>query len=202
MLHLQWRLHEELFVKQERRKLLDEVAGTFFALVQQNFLLEVQLAIARLGDPAQQGPNSNMTLHKLAAEIGAVYQEPLDLPVKHFLAALTSELATFAMTSEKVRERRNKYLAHSDYDHALGKHPVPILTPTRAEIDGALATLRSALHLVTTHFGEIPTAYQAVNAEGTGESLVGMIKAGMRYYELLDEGTLDGDLHLSKWGNA
>jgi hypothetical protein len=108
-LHLQWRLHEELFVKEERRKLLDEVAGTFFGLVQQNFLLDVQLAIARLGDPAQQGSNSNITLHKLAAEIRALYQEPLDPPVQEFFAALARALAAFALASEKVRERRNKY---------------------------------------------------------------------------------------------
>jgi hypothetical protein len=34
---LQWRLHEELFVNEERRKLLDEVAGMFFGLAQCNF---------------------------------------------------------------------------------------------------------------------------------------------------------------------
>jgi hypothetical protein len=84
----------------------------------------------------------------------------------------------------------------------MGNHPVPILTPTRAEIEGALATLRSVLYIVTAHFDENSTAYKLVAADGTGESLIGTIKAGMRYYELVREGTLNGDIHLSKWGNA
>jgi hypothetical protein len=65
-----------------------------------------------------------------------------------------------------------------------------------------LATLRSVLYIVTAHFDENSTAYKLVAADGTGESLIGTIKAGMRYYELVREGTLNGDIHLSKWGNA
>jgi hypothetical protein len=65
-----------------------------------------------------------------------------------------------------------------------------------------IAALRSVLHLVTAHFGENSTAYKLVAADGTGESLIGTIKAGMRYNELVREGTLVADIHLSKWGNA
>ena len=59
--HLNWRFHEQLFLKDKRREFLDQIAGTFFAVVQQNFLLEVQLGIARLWDDALTGKQQNLT---------------------------------------------------------------------------------------------------------------------------------------------
>jgi hypothetical protein len=202
LLHLQWKFQEQLFTNDKRRELLDHVAGTFFALVLQNFLLEVQLAIAKLGDPAKQGKHRNMTLATLVAEIRDLYSEPYSPEVNRFLTHLETDLATFKASSEKVRDRRNKYLAHLDYQLALGTHPVPITTPTRDEINGALHAVRELLHRVARHFQENPTAYTAIYAEGTAEHLVGVIKAGMRYFELLDAGQLDGDVHCSKYGDA
>jgi hypothetical protein len=46
------------------------------------------------------------------------------------------------------------------------------------------------------------TAYAGVHADGTAENVVGIMKAGMRYHELLRTGALEGDLHVSKWGNV
>jgi hypothetical protein len=62
--------------------------------------------------------------------------------------------------------------------------------------------LESLLNEIATHFGEMQTAYAGVRADGTAENVVGMMKAGMRYHELLMISAMEGDPHLSKWGNV
>jgi hypothetical protein len=201
-LHLTWKMHEQLFKKEERINFLDHVAAAFFWLVQQSFLLEVQLGIAKLRDPAHQGQFSNMTVYKLDEEVRALYQEPLSASVQDFFTTLWEKLTAFKTASAAIHERRNKLLAHLDYEHALKRHPTPLPGPTRMEIENTLRALESLLNEIATHFGEMQTAYAGVRADGTAENVVGMMKAGMRYHELLMISAMEGDPHLSKWGNV
>jgi len=137
-MHGQWKVHEQLFGKGKKRlDLLAQEASNFFSIVQQALLMDIQLTLSKLGDPGRSGKFENMTLEKLMEEIKDLDPHPVPEALK-FHKKLEACLADFADKSTKVRERRNKYLAHLDYDVALDLRPEPLETPTRTEIEEAL----------------------------------------------------------------
>jgi hypothetical protein len=202
--HTQWTLLEQLFGKSNKRmELLAGDASNFFAVVQRTFLLDIQLTLSKLGDAAKTGRFDNMTLAKLADEIEQLYPKPLVESTDWFLGQLAIRMAEFSRSSCKVRERRNKFLAHLDYSVALGTHPVTLETPTRKEIEEALDSLRSVMREVERFFEEAATAYGHVVTIHDGDDLVDLLKRAARYRELVESEKISwDDWTQSPWANA
>jgi AbiU2 len=202
--HALWKVHEQLFGKGEKRiDLLNACASNFFAVAQEAFLLAIQLKLSKLGDPAMTGKYDNMTLAKLSDEIKSTFAGKACPSSQKLSARLDTRLQDYASKSEKVRERRNKYFAHSDHATALNIRPVPLLTPTREEINGALESLRSFMRVVETHFGEPYTSYNNVSTIHDGESLIVSLKYSLRYQEMQKAEKIDWfDFRQSPWNDA
>jgi hypothetical protein len=65
-LHGRWIIYRQLFgTNKERVELLNKSAGTFFNVLQDVLLHDVQLSLSKLGDPAGSGSRENMTLEAL-----------------------------------------------------------------------------------------------------------------------------------------
>jgi hypothetical protein len=198
--HMHWTFHEKLFnVGQKRFDLLNTAASNFFYLAQQNFLLAVLLKLCKLGDPASNGKFENMTLTKLRDEIKAEGGTQTSVPSK--AARLDACLDDFGDKSAKIRVLRNKMLAHTDRQTAM--QIVPLIGPTRKEIQEALESLSSFMHEVNAYFGEIPTAYGLTLGWYGADDLVAVLKGGFRYRELQQDGTIDyADIQKSQWMDA
>lgn len=110
--HWQWNMFCQLFGKSpERLDLLNQCAAQFFAVIQRTMLADIQLTLSKLGDPAKtQGRFPNATLEKLLEEIQAVEEQSA------FVVRLKTHLRKYRADCERMRKRRNKYLAHFDYD--------------------------------------------------------------------------------------
>jgi hypothetical protein len=202
-LHFQWKIHEQLCGKgQKRMDLLAGDAHNFFGIIQQALLTEVQLTLSKLGDSARSHRFENMTLAKLVEEIQLIDPNP-NAEGAEFYERLAVCQADFADKSRKVRERRNKYLAHSDYDVALDLRLVPLETPTRAEIEEALKSLTAFMWVIEAHFGEGITVYSQVVTDYDADDLVNLLKQAERYKELIIAGKLPWtDLRESAWSDA
>ncbi len=139
-IHIHWKFHEQLFGRgQKRLDLINESAPNFFYLTQEALLLAIQLKLSKLGDPASMGRHENMTLAKLRDEILSECMSLASKSSEAFIARLDACLKDYGVKSEKARERRNKILAHTDHAAAMNKLVIPLLTPTRQEIEDALA---------------------------------------------------------------
>ena len=69
-LHGRWIIYRQLFgTSKERVELLNESAGTFFNVLQDVLLHDVQLSLSKLGDPADTGSRENMTLEALHEDV-------------------------------------------------------------------------------------------------------------------------------------
>lgn len=65
-LHGRWIIYLQLFGTNEQRvQLLNESGGTFFKLLKDILLHDVQLTLSKLGDPAVSCKKENMTLRAL-----------------------------------------------------------------------------------------------------------------------------------------
>jgi hypothetical protein len=200
-IHLHWKFFEQLFGRGQRRlDLLNECAPNFFYLVQDAMLLVIQLRLCKFGDPAATGKNQNMTLAKLRDEIQS-QGDPDSGKMRIFITRLDACLADYGAKCGKVRIRRNKFLAHTDQLKAM--NVVPLLGPTRQEIDDALDSLRIFMRAVEDYFAETPIAYNHVLTIHDGEAVVTALKYNLRYMELQHAEVFPYfDYEKSPWANA
>jgi hypothetical protein len=198
--HTKWYVYLELFGRSpERLDLLDTCANLFFVFADRAMLLDMQMALSRVSDPAETGgkKKTNLTFQRLVHELEAS-AAPCNL-----LTSLKSQSAQFTASCGKLRDRRNKYFAHSDYE-SVTQHPTKMFDgPYRNEIETALGALRKFLDSVAEHYGEQPLIYDALIRIDTGNDLVLWLKRGLRYKELQDEDKLGADdLKQSRWCDA
>jgi hypothetical protein len=171
-------------------------------IVQQALLLDVQLTLSKLGDAAQAGKFDNMSLAKLAEEIEQIDPSP-GVEAKGFHQKLIVCLADFADKSKLVRDRRNKFLAHLDYDVALDLRPKSLEGPTRSEIDEALKSVTNFMWTVEGYFGEAITVYHGVATVHDGNDVVNLLKRAQRYFELVKAERIErDDWRESPWADA
>ena len=196
-LHGRWAIYRQLYGTSEARvEILNRAAGTFAHMLQDVLLDDVELGLAKLGDPAATRvkgvPVENLTLANLcqliASGVLVVELEPL--------------LTAYGAACTKARDRRNKRIAHFDLETML-RPTAPHVGPSRAEIEAALEALRNVMNRIALHYTGSQTAYDLIVLDSDGDSLIGMLKRGLRYQELVKDGVVpQDDLRTSKWGKA
>lgn len=186
-LHGRWIIYRQLFgTKKERVDLLNEAAGTVTWMLQNVLLHDVQLWLSKIGDPAGAGDRKNLTLRRLQNELrGAGEAELADSVEPH--------LDAFELASEKIRQRRNKWIAHNDLVTRLEAREVPFAGPSRDEVENALAALRVVMNHIEVKFTDSQTAYEHFVMNQDGEHLVTALARGKRYAELVKEGVIARD---------
>lgn len=169
-LHAKWLEYRKLFGQSpERVQLLNEVAPFYFSITQDVYWHDVLLHIARLTDPPRQGSFENLSLFQLVA---AVPEANLRSEVDGLIDVAT-ERAGFA------RAYRNKYLAHSDIAHALGRAE-PLTQGSRQDVEDALAAIAMVLNRLSCHYLDSETAFRSfLSGDGEADSLVAFLSLGL-----------------------
>ena len=197
-LHGRWAIYRQLYGTSEARvDILNRSAGTFAHMLQDVLLDDVQLGLAKLGDPATTrvmgSAVENLTLSNLCQLVTASGVLTTDLPPL---------LAAYDAACAKARDRRNKRIAHFDLETML-QPKASLSGPSRAEIEAALGALRSVMNRISLHYTGTQTAYDLIVLDSDGESLIATLKRGLRYRELVKDGTVPhDDLRTSTWGKV
>ena len=197
-LHGRWAIYRQLFGTSEARvDVLNRSAGTFSHMLQDVLLDDVQLGLAKLGDPATTRIKGtaveNLPLINLCQFVTASGALVDDLPPL---------VATYDNACAKARNRRNKRIAHFDLRTML-KAKASLRGPSREEIEVALGALRSVMNCIALHFTGTQTAYELIVLDSDGDSLIATLKRGLRYRELVKAGAIPhDDLRSSNWGKV
>jgi hypothetical protein len=156
-------------------------------MLQDVLLDDVQLGLAKLGDPAvsrvKNVPLENLTLATLSQKVIATGALAAELPPL---------LAAYGAANAKARERRNKRIAHFDLETML-RSKASLWGPSRDEIETSLDALRRFMNCIALHFTGTQTAYELIVLDSDGESLIATLKEGLRYRELVLTGEIPHD---------
>ncbi|TAJ80141.1 hypothetical protein EPO44_18870 [bacterium] len=193
-LHWRWHIYRQLFgTSPERIQFLNECAATFFGMLQNVLLDDVQLGLSKLGDPSQTGKHRNITLATLADAIAGLNEPALN-------TQLQSAITAYQSKSARVRDRRNKRIAHLDFNTSMQRASAGLPQPSRQEIDEALEALRKFMNVIAARFGNTQIFYEASAPDAAAYALLLILKGGMRHREMWnDEGSWLEDLQKSRY---
>jgi hypothetical protein len=144
---------------------------------------EVHLTLSRLGDPARTGRRRNLTLETLAEEIEQLGEAGLALVVRQKLEA-------YRDACDLIVERRNRRIAHYDWQTHQPASTEGLQGPSRAEIKNAMDALRILMRAVFEHFEHSYMAYEHFVMNDDGENLMLAVAQALRYRELRESGAI------------
>jgi hypothetical protein len=190
-LFLLWKQYLMLYGgKQTRLDLINQAAPFFFGLMQGAIWDDTLLSITRLTGPEDSMGKKNLTVRRLPALIG---DARLSSDTKASVDSLV-EKAAFAF------DRRNRYLAHRDLALSLGKPAKPIPNATREQIGEILDGIADLLNRIEQHYCRSTTAYRTAPVNGDAESLLYVIRDGLRREELRQQRLEEtGEYHPKDW---
>lgn len=198
-LHHRWATYNQLYGKDEQRiGLLNELAPGFFFVVQESLYDAVVLSVCRMCDPPETGrapkAQSNMTLRRLLQEVVAAGDAVL-------AASLETKWAEIKSALPKLVEYRHKHVGHLDFDVAVKK--ASLAGPSREQVNLVLTLIGELLNQVCRFYGDTLWLFDSLAVDGDPEQLLRTAKAGLRYFELMDEDVIPyDDDPRSKWGDS
>lgn len=186
-LHGRWIIYRQLFgTSEDRVELLNEAAGTVTWIFQNLLLHDVQLSLSKIGDPAGTGSRQNLTLRRLQVALRTEGETSLADKIEPLLLA-------FEAACDKVRHRRNKWIAHNDLSTRLNARAAPLTGPSREEMEIALSALREVMNCVELRYTKGQTVYDQFIMNQDGRHLVAALAKAKRYKELVKEGVIARD---------
>jgi AbiU2 len=169
-LHLKWKQYRTLFVEsQERIDLLNRVGGTFFFIIQEVLHDDVLMHIARLVDRKKHKDKENLSLLQLASTVQAKAPK-ISGEIYHLVGEARKK-------GQFVDDWRNRRLAHTSLDVALGRKAKELPGIELKQIEGFLRALRDALNKIPNHFWQNGgNSFQNIYAERDAEDVVSWLK--------------------------
>jgi hypothetical protein len=170
-LHMKWRQYRLLYAESpERIEVLNQAASHFFGILQEVLLEDVVLHIARLSDSEKSVGKENLSFRRLPSLIS-----DKDLAVE------VGSLVGSALTAcGFARDWRNRRLAHGDLALALASSKDPLPGISRADIEGAMLSIRTLLNRLSGHYIDSEVIYQLLITNGGGvDSLVYYLQQGL-----------------------
>jgi hypothetical protein len=165
-----WAIYRELYSDSDRLRLLNDVAGTLFAVLQRTLLWDVILQLARLVDASETGKKQNLTLQSLPA---LIRDDNLRRDVEAGVAACRA-------ACESAVVWRHRRLAHRDLGVALRPETEPLPEIAFADIEQALASFQDLLNLLEGHFNNGATvAYSMISHSVRADGLVHFLERGL-----------------------
>jgi hypothetical protein len=196
-LHGRWICYRQLFAESERRiEMLNECAATFFFIIQDVLIGEVQVCLSKLTDPAKTGKHDNLSLEQLQLRLEQFGDTKLAQINRVTLDSLLREATPF-------RTWRNKQLAHLDLLTSMKAFPNPLPEVSRKMIEDALSLVRQYLNSIEHHYNDSEIGYNHFIMSSDGDALLATLRYGLRYKELLVGREIPyDDWRKSKWDNA
>ena len=176
-LHKKWGEFQELFGKEQRIDLLNEVASSFFYLVQQLLWESLLLQLCRLTDPpGAWGSDLKQKVRNCSLQLLADL-----IPDPSLKARVEAATQTILGKCEFTRPWRNRRLAHSDLMTRRGLQPLPDVDAKK--IEDALASIRDLHGLLGEHYGHPPPRFPSNIGPWGAESLLHYLEKGVRTME-------------------
>ena len=196
-LHGRWLTYRELFAENSRRiEFLNECAGTFFYIIQEVLLDEVQVCLSKLTDPASSGKHENLSLEQLQDQLTSFGDPALAAKCRVILDKIHIQCQVF-------RVRRHKTLAHLDLPTAMKQLPQPLPGVSRQMIEDALESVRDFMNSIELHYNDSEWGYDHFILNHGSGALLATLRAGLRYEELVQDRALPfDDWRNGKWGDA
>lgn len=172
-LSLKWDEYCQLFaIKETRIELLNQSAPSFFSLIQKTLLDNIILGIAKLTDPCKSGNKKNITLNAITSYIN---HEDLKEDIQNDIRELT-------LKAQFCRDRRNKIIAHMDFDFTLDTNNIEKLEPaTKKKIETVITSIQSIYNKIEHFYFDTNTLYQHMRSERGAISLLHIIEYGIRF---------------------
>jgi hypothetical protein len=183
-LHGRWIVYRQLYgTSPERIDLINKASPMFFWMVERVLMNDVQLTLCKLADPATTGRRENLTLETFLFE-------SKKLKLSELSKKLHDTLKEYRACCEKIKQRRNKDIAHFDRLIQLGDKAIELPVPSRQEIETALAELRRFMNHIWGEFDNTQMAYEHFSLNSDANQLLFVVKEGLRYEQLQDLGTI------------
>ena len=186
-LHGRWIIYRQLYAESERRiDLLNESASTFFFILQDVLIGEIQVSLSKLTDPPRSGSHENLSLELLQQRLESTSNTELALSTRQTLNALQHNCEPF-------RQWRNKKLAHLDLLTAMEASPNPLPGTSRQMIEDSLELVREYLNSIERSYCASETGYEHFIMQSDGDHLVALLRNGLRYEELVQDEVIPYD---------
>ncbi|WP_283742706.1 hypothetical protein [Sideroxydans sp. CL21] len=183
-LHGRWIVYRQIYGTNPKRiDLINEAAPTFFWMIEQSLMNDVQLTLVKLADPSTTCGRENLTLETLVTEVERISTGELSTTMRQ-------SLVNFRQCCEKIRQRRHKDIAHFDLSVQLGNKAEVLPSPSRQEIELALLELRKFMNLFLDFFQNTQMAYEHFSLSTDGNTLLFRLKESLRYEQLQSLGTI------------
>ena len=187
-LHARWLVYRQLYGTSESViDILNNSASTFFFLLNDTLLRDIQLSLCMLGDPAESGigknKKENLSLWAIQKEIKVHDLQPASDVCRH--------ITLYEDSIKGIRKSRNRWIAHYDRDTILKKKVEPLMHASRSEIETALCALRNVMNCISEQCLQVKQGYEYTSLNEDGETLIHVLKYGLRYKELINSGIVD-----------
>jgi hypothetical protein len=107
--------------------------------------------------------------------------------------SITVEAAAFA------KDWRDRHIAHRDLDLLLGRTATPLSKATKEKVDNALASIAALLNRLDLAFFDTTTVYDFIDPVGGCESLLFVLRDGLRREELRSKKLEEGSYNPEDW---
>ncbi|POR65110.1 AbiU2 domain-containing protein [Pseudomonas syringae] len=162
-----WQQYMQLYGNSaENINTLNQTAGLFFKVIQNELWDSVLLQIAALTDPATIKGKKNITLLALPALV----QDPV-------MRGEIQKLCDLALCeTEYAREHRNKRIAHNDHDYHVVREAVCLSGISRTKVEEMLIAIRNVLKYVQHKIRDVDFLYDRFIDESGAALLLRKLK--------------------------
>jgi hypothetical protein len=169
-IHQRWSQYVALFgTNSERIDLLNRAAPSLFRTVQDTLLEAVLLHLARLTDPSK----SVLSLHRLPKLTAGT-------PIRN---EVRDRVNAAIIATDFARDWRNRKLAHTNLQLALGGHAQALAPAPRAAVKSGLQAVVEVLNTLSAHYFDSTTGFHLADEGGDAVGLLYVIRDGLRYEE-------------------
>lgn len=186
-LYMKWGEYITLYgTESSRIDLMNKVAPLFFRVVQDSLFEGTLLHIARLTDPPKSAGKENLTVRRILPLVSD----------QRLSGVLKSKIEVAVQKSEFCRGWRNRLIAHQDLKLAIEEEGINLLLPANREmVKKAIDSIADVLNAVILHYNESEIGFGIVYSDGGGESLLCIIKDGLKAEEERTKRIKNGDFH-------
>lgn len=155
-LHFRWKLYRHLYAgSNEDLFLLNSCAPSIFGILQSLLFGDCVLRICRITDPNSRGKYENLSVFRLAESISNISAEHLECDLPQLLKDMDTACS-------KMRDLRNRKIAHTDLKQALQIAAEPLPEISIEDINATLRLLSKFLNNVAAPLRQPHTYYSDV----------------------------------------
>jgi hypothetical protein len=158
LLHVKWGDYTALFDKVKRVELLNQVACAYFARLQDIYVHDTFLHISRLTDEPKKRGYRHLTISGLVGMI----------KVPELRRKLRPMVADMNRKAKALRAWRDRRIAHTEYELALGLATEPLPPTTRAMTREGIEAIAAVLNAICAHYCDSDHRFHYESRPGTG----------------------------------